>query len=372
MRRTIYDAEHEAFRDAVRQFTAKEVVPHFAEWERQHHVPRDLYRQMGQLGFLGMQIPEQYGGGGQTTYKFNAILSEEMARQYVVFGTATLHSDVVVPYIHGSATRSRSSAGCPAGLGRDRDGDRDDRARHGLGPRRRSRTTARARRRLLRHQRRQDVHLQRHLCDVCVVAAKTDPDPKNAHQGISPLRGRGGTRRASSRARSSRRWAWPRRTPSELFFEDCRVPAANRLGEEGEGFLHLMQKLQQERLVVAVGAQAAAEQVLERHHRVHAGAQGVRQADQQVPEHAVQAGRVRHARSRSAGRSSTGCSPSTWRGSTSRECSMAKLWQTEMQGRVVDTCLQFFGGYGYMLEYPVAAPSWTPACSASTRAPTRS
>ena len=142
---------------------------------------------------------------------------------------------------------------------------------------------------------------------------------------------------------------------SELFFEDCRVPAANLLGAEGAGFMMMMQKLQQERLCVAIGAQArGAEQVLADTIAYTQGAQGVRQADLEVPEHAVQARRVRSRRSRSAARTSTRSSPSTSRGKyLVKECSIAKFWPTDMAQEVIDTCLQFFGGYGYMLEYPI-------------------
>jgi acyl-CoA dehydrogenase len=190
------------------------------------------------------------------------------------------------------------------------------------------------------------------LCDLCIVAVKTDPDPANAHRGITLLVVEAGTP-GFHKGKKLKKMGMASQDTSELAFEDCRVPVANRLGEEGSGFVALMTKLQQERLVVAVGAQASAEQILadtivyvkERHAfgkpisrlqntqfvladcaaKVEVGRAF---ADKLVAEHIAGKHLV-------------------------KECSMGKLWQTEMLGEVVDACLQLFGGYGYMLEYPV-------------------
>ncbi|MFY0572408.1 acyl-CoA dehydrogenase family protein [Archangium lansingense] len=191
------------------------------------------------------------------------------------------------------------------------------------------------------------------LCDLCVVAAKTDPDPKNAHQGISLFVVEAGTP-GFLKGKKLKKMGLAAQDTSELVFEECRVPVANRLGEEGEGFVQLMRKLQQERLVVAVMAQASAEQVLEdtvayvQERKAFGKPVGKFQNTQfKLAECATQSevGRAfldRLLTEHVAGEYLV------------KECSMAKLWQTAMLSKVVDECLQFFGGYGYMLEYPIS------------------
>ncbi|HUJ58986.1 MAG TPA: acyl-CoA dehydrogenase family protein [Kofleriaceae bacterium] len=185
-----------------------------------------------------------------------------------------------------------------------------------------------------------------------MVAAKTDPDPANAHKGISLIVVEA-ERKGFTKGRRLHKMGMASQDTSELFFEDCRVPVANRIGAEGAGFAMMMQKLQQERLCVAIGAVAGAEQVLadtiaytkERHafgkpiskfqntqfRLVEALAKvevGRAYVDKVVAEHVAGKYLV-------------------------KECSIAKFWTTDMAQEVIDTCLQFFGGYGYMLEYPV-------------------
>jgi acyl-CoA dehydrogenase len=190
------------------------------------------------------------------------------------------------------------------------------------------------------------------LCDLCIVAAKTDPDPANAHRGISLFVVEAGTP-GFIKGKKLKKMGMASQDTSELAFDGCRIPAANRLGDEGGGFLMLMKKLQQERIVVAVGAQAAAEQVLKdtivyTQERKAFGKPIAKFQNTQfkLVECAtkVEVGRAfldRLISEHLAGKYLV------------KECSMAKLWQTEMAGEVVDTCLQFFGGYGYMLEYPI-------------------
>jgi acyl-CoA dehydrogenase len=190
------------------------------------------------------------------------------------------------------------------------------------------------------------------LCDLCVVAAKTDFDPANAHRGISLFVVEAGTP-GFVKGKKLKKMGMASQDTSELAFEDCRVPAKNRLGEEGQGFFMLMQKLQQERLTVAIGAQAAAEQVLadtikytQERKAFGKPISKFQNTQFKLVECATQieVGRAfldRLVSEHVAGKYLV------------KECSMAKLWQTEMVGEVVDTCLQFFGGYGYKLEYPV-------------------
>ena len=352
MRRTIYDAEHEAFRDAVRQFTAKEVVPHFAEWERQHHVPRDLYRQMGQLGFLGMQIPEQYGGGGQTTYKFNAILSEEMARQYVVFGTATLHTDVLLPYILVLASEEQKQRWLPGmatgdimtAIAMSEPGTGSDLS--GIA------TTAR----------RDGEHYVINgaktfitggiLADQVIVVARTSRE-EDRRRGLS-LIVVGRDTAGFTRGRNLEKIGMRASDTAELFFDEVRVPVANRLGEEGEGFGYLELNLPQERLSIAVGSQAAAVAALAttieytRQRKVFGQSVAAFQntkfelADCATGIEAGQALVDKAIEELDAG------------SLTAADAAKVKLFCSELQGRVIDRCLQLHGGYGYMLEYPIA------------------
>jgi acyl-CoA dehydrogenase len=185
------------------------------------------------------------------------------------------------------------------------------------------------------------------------VAVKTDPDPKNAHRGITLLVVEAGTP-GVVKGKKLKKMGMASQDTSELAFEDCRVPAAHRLGDEGAGFFMLMKKLQQERLVVAVCAQAAAEQIL---------------ADTIAYTQERKAFGKPIAKFQNTQFKLAGCATEVEVGRAFldrlvaehvggeylvKECSMAKLWQTEMLARVVDECLQMFGGYGYMLEYPIA------------------
>jgi acyl-CoA dehydrogenase len=296
-------------------------------------------------------MEEEHGGPGGDLL-CSCVVIEELARVYESGFAMSLHSDIVVPYIHefGSAEqKKRWLPGCASGdlisaiamteptTGSDlaalvttavRDGD--DYVINGA----------------------KTFISNGILCDICIVAAKTDPDPANKHQGISLFVVEADTP-GFIKGKKLRKMGMMSQDTSEMAFDDCRVPATNRLGEEGAGFLMLMKKLQQERLVVAVAAQAGAEQVLvdtiayckereafgrpiskmqntqfklaECATKVEVGRAFV---DRLMSEHLAGAYLV-------------------------KECSMAKLWQTEMLGEVVDTCLQFFGGYGYMLEYPI-------------------
>jgi acyl-CoA dehydrogenase len=190
------------------------------------------------------------------------------------------------------------------------------------------------------------------LCDLCIVAAKTDLDPANAHRGISLIVVEA-DRKGFVKGKKLKKMGMFSQDTAELSFEDCRVPIDNRLSEEGAGFMMLMQKLAQERLVVAISAQAQAEQVLadtlayvKERKAFGKPIASFQNTKFKLAECAakVEVGRAfmdKLLEEHVSGRHLV------------KECSMAKLWQTEMLGQVVDDCLQFFGGYGYMLEYPI-------------------
>jgi len=351
MDRNLFREEHELFRTSFRRFIDREVKPHQERWMEQGSVDRDAWRKAGEGGFLCPSLDPAYGGAGGD-FLHSVIVIEEMARAYDAGFAMSLHSDVVVPYLATFGTeeqKQRWLPGCASGeivtaIAMTEPGTGSDLA--GLA------TTA---------VRDGDHYVLNGaktfisngiLCDICIVAAKTDTNPENAHRGISLFVVEAGTP-GFVKGKKLRKMGLPSQDTSELSFEDCRVPVKNRLGEEGGGFMMLMQKLQQERLVVAIGCQAGAERILEdtvaycKERKAFGKPIAKFQNTQfKLAECAtkVEVGRAfldRLIAEHVAGKYLV------------KECSMAKLWQSEMLGEVVDECLQFFGGYGYMLEYPV-------------------
>ncbi|HKA89308.1 MAG TPA: acyl-CoA dehydrogenase family protein [Haliangiales bacterium] len=351
MERNLFREEHQLFRRSFRTFLEREVVPHQKRWMEAGIVDRDAWRKAGQAGFLCPWLEEAHGGPGGDFLQ-SVIVIEELAGIYEGGFAMSLHSDVVVPYIHAFGTdeqKRRWLPGCASGelitaIAMTEPGTGSDLAALA--------TTARRDGTDYVLNGAKTFISNGILCDLCVVAAKTDPDPARGHQGVSLFVVEAG-RPGFVKAKKLAKMGMASQDTAELAFEDCRVPEANRLGPEGSGFSSLMQKLQQERLVVAVAAQAGAEQVLrdtvaytkERHAfgKPIAKFQNSQFTLAQCATE-VEVGRAfldRLIAEHVAGRYLV------------KECSMAKLWQTEMLGRVVDACLQLFGGYGYMLEYPV-------------------
>lgn len=352
MQRTLFSEEHELFRQSFRQFIEREVKPNQPRWQENGIVDREAWRKAGEQGFLCPWLAEEYGGPGGD-FLFSVIVMEELAYAYESGFALSLHSDIVVPYLHRFGTeeqKQRWLPGCASGeivtaIAMTEPNTGSDLAA--------IQTTA---------VRDGDHYLINGsktfisngiLCDLCIVAAKTDPDPQNAHRGISLFVVEANTP-GFVKGKRLAKMGMASQDTSELAFEDCRVPASNLLGLEGAGFMALMTMLQQERLCVAVGAQAAAEQVLAdtiayTKERKAFGRPIAKFQNTQfkLVECAtkVEVGRAfldRVIAGHVAGDYLV------------KECSMAKLWQSEMVGEVVDACLQFFGGYGYMLEYPIA------------------
>jgi acyl-CoA dehydrogenase len=281
------------------------------------------------------------------------IVMEELANAYESGFAISLHSDIVVPYLATYGTdeqRQRWLPGCAAGelitaIAMTEPGTGSDLAA--------ITTTAVKDGTDYVINGAKTFISNGQLCDLVIVAAKTDPDPSHAHRGISLFVVEAG-RAGFTKGKKLEKMGMASQDTSELFFEDCRVPAANRLGAEGAGFLMLMQKLQQERLCVAIGAQAGAEQVLKdtiaytkERHAFGKPIAKFQNTQFKLVECATQVEIGRAFLDRVTAEHVAGKHLVT-------ECSMAKLWQTEMAQQVIDTCLQFFGGYGYMLEYPVS------------------
>ncbi len=351
--RTLYSDEHEQFRSAFRSWLDKEVVPHHEQYERDGITPRELWLAAGSHGFLGLTVPEQYGGGGTDDYRFAAVMQEEVSYTGVI-GSAngfTLHNDIVLPYFIGLCTDEQKArwlpgmvtGECITAIAMTEPNTGSDLAN--------IRTTA------VRHGDTYVINGSKTFItnginsDAVIVAVKTDPEAK--HRGISLVvleRGMKGF----ERGRNLDKLGMHAQDTAELFFTDVEVPVANLLGEEGKGFYYLMLNLAQERLGMAVGAlgvcQAALDQTLAYTKERKAFGQPVGQFQHNkflLAELSteVQIGQVYVDR----------CVELHCAGQLSAEqAAAAKFWTTELQNKVVDRCLQLHGGYGYMLEYPIA------------------
>jgi alkylation response protein AidB-like acyl-CoA dehydrogenase len=354
MKRTVYTAEHEAFREVFRDFVAKEVVPRFPDWEEAGHPPRELFRKLGALGVMGFDIPEEYGGPGPTSYKYQAIITEETARAAVALGHYEVSTGIVLPYLLNLANEEQRRRWLPGiasgdivlciamtepGTGSDLAGIQTTATRDGdeylLNGAKTFITGARN-------------------SELCVVVARTSPPtPENRRHGLSllvvPTDTPGfafGRKLEKIGLRSS--------DTNELSFTDVRVAATNLLGEEGKGFSYLGQNLPRERLAIGLGACASAAAAIEftkayvTQRTVFgqpvAAFQNTKfvlaECDTEVA--ALQALVDRGIELDDAGEL------------TPADAARIKLFGTEVAGRVIDKCLQLHGGYGYILEYPIA------------------
>lgn len=351
MRREIFDEEHEAFRDAVGTFLDKEVVPFHEQWEKDGVVDREVWARAGGQGLLALQFEEEYGGGGTPDFRYNAVIGEEMARRGVYGAAFPLFNDMIVPYFVASANDEQKRRWFPAlasgekiaaiamtepGAGSDLQGIRTtavDAGDHYV----------------LNGQK--TFISNGILADLVVVVARTDPDA--GHQGISLLvveRGMEGF----ERGRNLDKVGQHAQDTAELFFTDVRVPKENLLGEEGQGFVYLMTNLSQERLSIAVSAATACEMILEtclgyaKDRTAFGRPIGKFQHNRfLLAEMATEAHIARVFIDDCLKRHVAGeLDPKT--------ASMAKWWTTELQKKLVDQGVQLHGGYGYMLEYPIA------------------
>jgi alkylation response protein AidB-like acyl-CoA dehydrogenase len=359
MARALFGDEHEAFRESFASFIAKEVTPAFGEWEQAGIVPRELFLQAGRFGFLGMAVPEAHGGGGTKDFRFNQVVAEEIAAAGVAGAGAgiTLHNDVTTPYFVEYCTDEQAARWLPGiaagelitavamtepGAGSDLAGVATTAVRDG------------------------DVYLLNGSktfitnginSDLVIVVAKTDPTQR--HGGISLLvveRDMPGF----TRGRNLDKLGLHSQDTAELFFTDVRVPVANRLGDEGQGFRYLSANLAQERLSIAVTGVAAARAALDwtvayvKERQAFGKPIGSFQntkfvlAEVKTEVDVTQAYVDQCVLDLNAGTLSPG------------QAAQAKLWCSELQKRTADRCLQLFGGYGYMLEYPIAR-AWADA-----------
>jgi acyl-CoA dehydrogenase len=350
-RRGIFEAEHEAFREAVGAFLDKEAVPYHDQWEKDGVVDREVWAKAGAQGLLGLQLDEEYGGGGTDDFRYNIVLNEEMTRRGIYGCAFPLFNDMIVPYYLASANDEQKRRWFPdlcagrtiaaiamtePGAGSDLQGIRTtaiDQGDHYL----------------LNGQK--TFISNGILADLVIVVARTDPDA--GHKGISLLvveRGMPGF----ERGRNLDKVGQHAQDTAELFFDDVRVPKENLLGEEGAGFGYLMTNLSQERLSIAVSASTACELVFDQtlsyaKDRTAFGKPiGSFQHNRFVlAEMATEARIVRVFVDDCIAKHVAGELDAA-------TASMAKWWSTELQKKLVDQGVQLHGGYGYMMEYPIA------------------
>jgi len=351
--RTIFDDVHQQFRSTFRSWLDNEVVPHHEEWEKAGITPRELWLNAGKQGFLGLNVPEAYGGGDTDDYHFAAIMAEEIGATGVI-GSAngiTLHNDIVLPYFLGLANeeqRARFLPGMVTGevigaLGITEPNTGSDVA--GI------RTTGLKKGGAFIVNGAKTFISNGINSDVVIVVCRTDPE--KGHRGISLLLVERDMK-GFERGRNLDKLGMHAQDTAELFFSDVEVPAENLLGEEGNGFVYLMTNLAQERLGIAVGAVAVADAALhwtlDYTKERKAFGQSISQFQNSkflLAELAteVQIAQVYVDR----------CVELHCEGKLSAEqAAAAKFWTTELQNKVVDRCLQLHGGYGYMMEYPIA------------------
>jgi alkylation response protein AidB-like acyl-CoA dehydrogenase len=352
MDRKHYEPEHIAFGEAVRAFIDKEMVPNFLEWEQIGSAPRELFQVAGQNGFLGMAVPEEYGGGGVSDFRFNQAMNEQMAYAGVTGAGLglTLHNDTCLPYFLTYATDQQRRRWLPGivsgelitavamtepGAGSDLTGIRTSAVRDG------GEYIVNGSKTFITN----GIN-----ADLVITAVRTGPD---RHRGLSLLileRGMPGF----ERGRNLQKIGMHSQDTAELSFTDVRVPLANLLGEENQGFFQLVAKLPRERMSIAVAGVAEARAAFENTLRY---VQERRAFGQPI-------GSFQHSRFVLAEIATEidvtqtfidRCVDDLNAGELSApDAAKAKWWASELQGRVVDRCLQLHGGYGYMLEYPVA------------------
>jgi alkylation response protein AidB-like acyl-CoA dehydrogenase len=353
MRRTLFEDEHNDFRDAVRAFIAAEATPHVPAWDSNGMVPREFWRKAAAQGMIGFEVPAEYGGPGLDDYRFNAVVAEEVAYGNGVGDNFQLQSDIICGYLCDLATEEQKARWLPPFM----EGELTFAicmTEPGTGSDLRAIAT-KARRRdggyvLNGNKTFVTAGLQ---AGMVIVVADLEPDGDGNGGGLTLLCVEDGAE-GFTRGPKLEKVGCRAQDTAELFFDDVIVPPENLLGQEGRGLAQLMRHLPRERLSIAVVAVAVAEQALamtlgyckDRHAfgQPIGSHQGLRWqlADMQTE---VALGRVFVDR----------CVQALLDGElTSEQAAQAKYWTTEMENRVVDRCLQLHGGYGYMEEYPIA------------------
>lgn len=351
MKRDIYSEDHEAFRQQFRRFVGAEIEPHVLEWNAAGITPRSIWKRMGAEGFLGCNVGEEWGGAG-ADFLFDAIIMEELAYARAHCVQASLHTDICMPYLESYGTEEQKrqflapavAGDCLLAIAMTEPGTGSDLANVQT-----------------RAERDGDSFVingaktfisNGQNCDLVIVVAKTDPAAR--HAGISLILVEADSP-GFERGRNLDKIGLKGQDTSELFFNDCRVPASNLLGNEGEGFKMLMEKLQQERLCIAIGSMASIRRSLDdtlayvKERKAFGQPIGQFQNTQfklaelethyEVGQAFTDKLLAAHVRG----------------DEIVTEVSMAKYWTSDLQKRVAAECVQLHGGYGFMEEYPISA-----------------
>jgi acyl-CoA dehydrogenase len=349
MNSELYTEEHKIFRDMFRKFVAKEITPNVEKWEEERAVPRELWLKMGEQGFLCPWLPEEYGGLG-LGFEYQVIINEELVRGDGFGVGVPLHSDVATPYIYSYArpeVKERCLPGCTTGENISAIALTEPNAGSDLAA---IRTTAKKDGDSYVINGQKTFITNGYFADLIVVAVKTDP--KAGYKGISLILVEKETP-GFSRGRKLEKMGYHMQDTAELFFEDCRVPATNLLGEEGMGFKYMMEKLQQERLEVSTKCQAYAEEAFKEALTYSKEREAFGQPIGHFQNTAFKLAEM--ATDVQLGRTflDTLVEKHIKGENIVQEVSMAKYWLGEMVNRVAYQALQIFGGYGYMEEYRI-------------------
>lgn len=352
MRRDIFSDEHEHFRAEFRRFAEAEIVPHLADWNARGISDKAAWRKMGAAGYLGANAPEEYGGAG-ADFLFDAIVMEELAYLRAHALQASLHTDICMPYLSTFGTPAQKekyltraiTGECLLAIAMTEPGTGSD--------------LANVQTRAIRDGDEYVLNGSKTFisngqnCDLVIVVAKTDPDADPPHKGISLILVDADAP-GFERGRNLEKLGLKGQDTSEMFFRDCRVPARNLLGQEGQGFKMLMEKLQQERLCIGVGSIASCRRSLDdtieyvRQRKAFGQTIASFQNTQfklaelateiEIGQAFVDKLLAAHVRG----------------DEVVKEVSMSKWWASDLQKKVAAECLQLFGGYGFMEEYPIS------------------
>ena len=344
--------DHEIFRKSLRKFLEKEAVPFYDQWEEERMIPRSFWRKMGEQGFLCPDLEEKYGGSG-VDWGFSVVINEELERVGSGLVGIGLHNDIVVPYINTFGSEEQKQRWLPrcvtgeliTAIAMTEPGTGSDLAN--------IKTTAKLNGDHYVLNGQKTFITNGIQSDLILVACKTDPNAVPKHKGVSLLLVERDTP-GFSRGRKLNKVGLHCQDTAELIFEDCKVPKENLLGEEGKGFLYMMDKLQQERLVVAIAAQTAAEVMLrvtiEYVKSREAFGKTVSQFQNtqfKIAEMATEIEMGRAFLDQLIAEHMDGQNVVT-------KVSMAKWRLTDTAKKIAGECLQLHGGYGYMEEYEIA------------------
>ncbi|MED5800712.1 acyl-CoA dehydrogenase family protein [Gordonia sp. Z-3] len=356
MQRTVFNDDHETFRKTLRDFIAKEVVPHYHDWEKQGHPPRNFYNRLGELGVLGIEAPEEFGGGGIKDFTYSMVIAEETSAAGVTFGSYSVHSNLILPYLMEYGTDEQKHRWLPGfcsgdimfaiamtepGTGSDlanisTTATLSDDGSHYVLDGAKTFITGGA------------------LADRVLVVCRTSPfDADNRRSGLSILVV-DTTSEGFSVGRKLEKIGLKASDTAELAFSSVRVPVEDRLGDEGAGFSYLTHNLAQERLTIAVGASATAAAAVQ-HALAYTTERDVfgkpvssfQNTKFVLAECSAEVEAIRQFVDRAMELHNAG-------DLSVPDAARVKLFATETAGRVIDKCLQLHGGYGYILEYPIA------------------